>query len=109
MQDKKLETWQKQLDEAKAALHQLGPMRPGSLTRQYREPKARRRPFYQISYTYRMRSRSEYVKKENLRALRKETANFKRFKRLIDRWIELALKASRMRVREAAKPHHPAP
>ena len=100
---------EEQIENLKRAVLALGPMRPGSLTRQYREPKARRRPFYQISYTYRMRSRSEYVKKENLRALRKETANFKRFKKLINRWIELALKASRMRVREAAKPHHPAP
>ena len=82
------------------------PPLPGSLTKQYRDPKARRLPFYQLSYTYRMRSRSEYVRKENLSALRKETANFKRFKKLIDRWIDLALKASRMRVREAAKTHH---
>ena len=100
---------EEQIENLKRAVLARGPMRPGSLTRQYRQPKARRRPFYQISYTYRMRSRSEYVKKEHLRALRKETANFKRFKKLINRWIELALKASRMRVREAAKPHHPAP
>jgi hypothetical protein len=53
-----------------------------------------------------MRSRSEYVRRENLRALRRETANFKRFKQLISRWIELALKASQMRVRETAKSPH---
>ena len=101
-----LERVEEQIETLKRAMLALGPMRPGSLTKQYRDPKARRRPFYQISYTYRMRSRSEYVRKENLSALRKETANFKRFKKLIDCWIELALKASRMRVREAAKTHH---
>ena len=101
-----LERVEEQIEALKRAMLALGAMRPGSLTKQYRDPKARRRPFYQISYTYRMRSRSEYVRKENLSALRKETANFKRFKKLIDRWIELALKASRMRVRDAARTHH---
>ena len=101
-----LERVEEQIEVLKRAMLALGPMRPGSLTKQYRDPKARRLPFYQLSYTYRMRSRSEYVRKENLNALRKETANFKRFKKLIDRWIDLALKASRMRVREAAKTHH---
>ena len=104
-----LERVEEQIEVLKRAMLTLGPMRPGSLTKQYRDPKARRRPFYQISYTYRMRSRSEYVRKENLSALRKETANFKRFKKLINRWVELALKASRMRVREAAKTHHATP
>ena len=69
-------------------------MRPGSITRQYRLPKERMRPFYQISYTHRMRSRSEYVRPENVAALRKETANFKRFRKLIDRWVGLALAAA---------------
>ena len=104
-----LERVEEQIETLKRAMLALGPMRPGSLTKQYRDPKARRRPFYQISYTYRMRSRSEYVRKENLSALRKETANFKRLKKLIDRWIELALKASRLRVRETTKTHHPTP
>jgi len=50
-----------------------------------------------------MRSRSEYVRPENLAALRKETANFKRFKKLVDRWVSLALEASQLRVRQTAK------
>jgi len=104
-----LERVEAQIATLQRALLALGPMRPGSLTKQYRDPKARRRPFYQISYTYRMRSRSEYVRQEHLRALRQETANFKRFKKLIDRWIELALKASQMRVRQSAKTHHATP
>jgi hypothetical protein len=39
------------------------------------------------------------------RALRQEAANFKRFNKL----IELALKASQMRVWESAKTHHTTP
>ena len=97
-----LQRVEKQIEAIQRTVLALGPMRPGSITRQYRQPKARRRPFYQISYTYRMRSRSEYVKQENLSTLRRETANFKQFKKLIARWIDLALKASQMRVRDTA-------
>jgi len=101
-----LQQVEKQIEAIQHAVLALGPMRPGSITRQYRQPKGRRRPFYQISYTYRVRSRSEYVKKENLGTLRRETANFKQFKKLIGRWIGRALKASQMRVRDAAKTPH---
>jgi hypothetical protein len=92
-----------QIERIKQELLALGLMRPGSITRQYRLPKERMRPFYQISYTYRMRSRSEYVRPENLAALRRETATFKRFRKLISRWVSLALAASQRRVRQAAK------
>lgn len=96
-----------QIEALKRELLALDPMRPGSITQQYRLPKERERPFYQISYTHHMRSHSEYVRPENLALLRKETANFKRFKTIIDRWVGLALKTSQLRVRAAAKmPRH---
>lgn len=90
-----------QIEQVKRDLLDLGPMRPGSITRQYRLPKERMRPFYQISYTHRMKSRSEYVRPKNLAMLREETAAFRRFKKLVDRWVGLALRASQLRVRGA--------
>ena len=75
-------------------------MRPGAISRQYRNPKEKKRPFYQISYTHRMKSRSEYLRPENLAAVRRETANFKRFRKLMDRWVALALKLSQLRTRQ---------
>ena len=92
-----------QIASIKEELLALGPMRPGSITQQYRQPKERKRPFYQISYTHRMRSRSEYVRPKNLAALRKETATFKRFRQLIERWVGLALAAAQLRIREGGK------
>jgi len=78
----------------------LGPMRPGAISKQFRVPKERKRPFYQISYTHQMKSRSEYVRPENLAALKIETRNFKRFRLLINKWIDLSLEASRRRINE---------
>jgi len=98
-----LERIEEQIGKVKQALLALGPIRPGSITRQYRLPKEKARPFYQISYTHRMRSRSEYVRPENLATLREETVAFRRFKKLVDRWVGLALVASQLRVRQASK------
>ena len=98
-----LERTEEQIGRIKQKLLALGPMRPGSLTRQYRLPKEKKRPFYQISYTHRMQGRSEYVRPENLAALRKETANFRRFKKIIARWVDLALAASQLRARRTSK------
>ena len=98
-----LKRTEERIQKLKQELMALGPMRPGSITRQYRSPKEKKRPFYQISYTHRMRSRSEYIRPENVAALRKETANFKRFKKLLDRWVELSLTASQLRAKGAAK------
>lgn len=96
-----LEQLEAQIVQVRQNLQNLGPMRPGSIKRQFRDPKNRKQPFYQISYTHRMKGRSEYVRAENLQALRKETATFKRFRKLVDRWVDLALKASQLRVRHA--------
>ena len=85
------------IERVKKQLQELGSMRPGAISRQYRNPKEKKRPFYQISYTHRMKSRSEYLRPENLAAVRRETANFKRFRKLMDRWVDLALKLSQLK------------
>jgi hypothetical protein len=94
-----LERTEERIGKVKEQLLAIGPMRPGTITRQYRLPKEKKRPFYQISYTHRMKGRSEYVRPENLPTLRMETANFRRFKKLIDRWVTLALDASHLRTK----------
>lgn len=94
------EKMNEQIERIKQELQKLGPMRPGSISRQYRDPKEKKRPFYQISYTHRMKSRSDYLKLENLAAIRRETANFKRFRKLVDRWVDLALKLSQLKTRQ---------
>ena len=88
---------EKQIARIQRALAQLGPMRPGTLGRQYRDPKTKRGGFWQVSYTHRMRSRSEYVRPEHLRAVRAELANFRKFRRLTERWVDLSLDVSRMK------------
>ena len=70
-----------------------------AISRQYRNPQERKTPFYQISYTHQMKSRTEYLRQENLKAVRRETATFKRFRKLVDQWADQALKLSRLKTR----------
>lgn len=78
-------------------------MRPGTLTRQYRDPKKKIGPFYQLSYTYCMKSRTEYVRPAFIPRLNKEITTFKRFKQLVQKWIDLALKLSKLQIDQAKK------
>ena len=98
-----IQTFGRQIQNIKTQLQNLGPMRPGALTCQYRDPKKKIGPFYQLSYTYRMKSRTEYVRPAFIPQIRKETANFKRFKRLMQKWIDLALCLSKLQVDRAKK------
>ena len=87
------------ISRIKHDLDPLGPMRPGSISRQFRNPQERKTPFYQISYTRQMKSRTEYLRRENLKAVRAEVANFKRFRKLVDQWADAALKLSQIKTR----------
>lgn len=71
-------------------------MRPGSLTRQYKDPKNRRGAYYQLSYTRDMRSRTDYVPRDYVGELRREIKNYKRFKALTDQWVALSIEQSRL-------------
>jgi hypothetical protein len=50
---------ERRIARIKETLGQIGPMRPSSLTRQYRNPKQRVGAYWQISYTRQMKSHTE--------------------------------------------------
>ena len=101
MSQKRLPQIEKRIERIKAALQKIGPMRPGSLTRQYRDPETRTGAYWQISYTRRMKSRTEYVRKEWVTEMRKQIATHKRFRRLIDEWGDLRIEHSKLTMRIA--------
>ena len=66
---------QKQIEHIKQELQKIGEMRPGSLTRQMVSQNNQKYSYYQLSYTYNMQSRTDYVKKiflEDLKCHRKK-------------------------------------
>jgi hypothetical protein len=101
MQAKSLQTFDRQIQRIQTQLTQLGPLRPGTLSRQYRQPQRRQGAYYQLSYTYQMRSHTEYVPKREVAIVRKEIAVYQRYKELTAHWIDLALQRSRLRLQLA--------
>ena len=95
MINKRLEVIKKRIRSVKAQLAGIEDMRPGSLTRQYKDPENQRGAYYQLSYTRQMRSRTEYVPRDYLPEVRREIRNYKRFKALTAQWIALSIEQSR--------------
>src|SRR5664280_2231506 len=96
MSQKRIRQMERRIDRNKRALREIGPMRPGSLIRQYKDPQHHTGAYWQISYTRRMKSRTEYVRKEYVKEVRRQTVIHKRFQRLVDQWIDLGIEHSRL-------------
>jgi hypothetical protein len=111
MANETLRTIEKRIRMFKRRLIDLGNMRPGTLSVQYRNPAEKKIPFNQISYTHKGKSRSEYVRAENLATVRREIDAYKRFMSLLDQLLELSILASRTRcgTRPAPQASKPAP
>ena len=75
----------------------LGAMRPGTLTVQYRNPKEKKTPFHQLSYTHKNKSHSEYVRAESLTDVSDEVETYKKFRSIVEEITDLSLEASRLR------------
>lgn len=98
MTDKSLLKIEKQIDKIKQDLLDIGEMRPGSLTKQYRNAKEKKWGFYQLSYTYKMKSKTEYVRAPHVDDLKKQVATYKKFKALVEKWIDLSIKHSKIKM-----------
>jgi hypothetical protein len=104
---------ERKIEKLKAQLGSLGPMRPGSISPQYnvcgkpacrcKDPQAPRRhgPYYQLNYVYQGKKSSQFIRRENLKQARAQLANYKKFRRLTEKWIGLALQAAQLRLKTA--------
>jgi len=98
----------KRVEELKRELAELGPMRPGSLSKQYnvcgtpgchcKDPKNPRKhgPYYHLNYTWRGKCRTEFVKEEAVEELRGQLETYKRFRALTTEWVEVSLELARL-------------
>ena len=96
MSAKRIQQIDRKIARIREALSHIGPMRPGSLTRQYKDRQNKTGAYWQISYTRQMKSRTEYVREEWVPEIRRQIATHKRFKRLIDLWIDLDIERSKL-------------
>lgn len=99
MTDKRINQIEKRIVKIKAKLVALEPMRPGSLTKQYKDPENQTGPYYQLSYTRDMKSRTDYIPRNWVREVGRQVRNYKRFKLLTAEWVDLSIEQSRLQIR----------
>jgi hypothetical protein len=112
MQPERIE---QQIRKIKEELVSLGPMRPGSLSRQYSvcgkpgcacadpdNPK-KHGPFYQLSYAHQGKSSTRFVRPGYVPQIKKELAAYKRFRQLTQTWVGLELTLSQLRLEQARR------
>ena len=100
---------QKRIQQIKKQLSELGDLRPGSLSKQYNvcgnptcrckraDKPVKHGPYYQISYTRKGRSKTEFVKSEDVREVRLQLKNYQLLRSHIDEWVDLSLNIARLR------------
>ena len=79
------------IEQIKLELQSLGDLRPGSLTQQYKDSKNKTGGFYQINYMHKMKSRSDYVKKDFVKIMEAQVKEYKKMKLLVNEWVELGI------------------
>jgi hypothetical protein len=103
------------LAKIKAALAALGDLRPGTLSQQYNvcgnpacrckaTPPRKHGPYYQVSFTWQGKSHSQFVRREDVPAVRAQLRNYRQLRRLVDTWISVGIELSRLRLHQARSP-----
>ena len=117
LQDMNDSAIEQRIETIKRRLTKLGPMHPGSLSEPYnvcgksrcrcKDPKNPRRhgPYYQLSYTWRGKSSRRFVRPEQVTEIRHKVETYKRFRELVNEWVDLAVELERAE-RATSKQHH---
>jgi hypothetical protein len=103
-----------QIKAIKRELGELEVLRPGSLSRQFNvcgspgcrckgSPPQKHGPYYHLSYTRNGKGGTRSIPPRDVPAIRAALANYARFRKLIDRWIDLATELSDLEL-EASHP-----
>jgi hypothetical protein len=101
-----VQTHSARIEAIKDQLARLGPLRPGRLSRQFNvcgnpgcrckaNPPQKHGPYYQLSYTWQGRSRTEFVRRQDLPTVRQQVRNYQRLRILVQNWIAAELEHSR--------------
>ncbi len=103
MTNRRLAQIERRIGKIKGELTEIGEMRPGSLTKQYKDPEAQSGSYYQLSYTLDMKSHTDYIRRECVSDIRRQIKNYKRLKKLSAEWIALSIEHSRLAMKLARR------
>ncbi len=97
MTTKKLQQIKEKIEKIKKELQLIGEMRPGTLSKQYKDPEKKKGGYYQLSFTHKMKSRTEYIRPVFLKETKRQVKVYKKFKKLIEGWIDLSIEYCRLK------------
>jgi len=111
---RRIRTLERRIEKLKSELSRLGELRPGSLSKQYNvcgnpncrckdAPPKKHGPYYQLSSTRKGKSRSKFVRKEDVAAIRKQLKNYAKLRKLVESWIDAAEELSILRIERTDK------
>jgi len=107
IQDMSLLEIARRIEAIQHRLTQLGPMHPGSLGEQYnvcgkagcrcKDPQKPQKhgPYYQLSFTWRGKSTTRFVRTQHVTEMRQRIARYKRFRELVNAWVDLEIARER--------------
>jgi hypothetical protein len=101
------------IERIKREIAKLDRIHPGSLSQQYNvcgnaqcrckaDPPQKHGPYHQVSFTWRGKSSSRFVRKEDLERVKRELKNYQRLRELMDEWIELSFELAKLAKAEDA-------
>jgi hypothetical protein len=105
---------ERRIQQIKAQLLTLGDMRPGSLSRQYnvcgkpgcrcKDPQHPQRhgPYHQLSWVHQGQSTTQFIRRPWVPEVKAQLATFKRFRKLTEQWVALALTLAKMKLKAAS-------
>jgi hypothetical protein len=103
-------TIEKKIVNIKKQLLNLGDMHPGSLTKQFNicgNPKCKCKdpenpqkhgPYYNLSFVLRGKSTSRFIKGEHVSEIKRQLANYKKFKELVEEWKTSAAELAKLKI-----------
>jgi len=99
-----IKRWEQEIEAIRQELLRLGPMHPGSISLQYHvcgtptcrchhptEPR-KHGPYSKLTYVHRGRPVCRFVQAVHAEEIKSRLAAYKRFRFLIDKWVELSIR-----------------
>ncbi|MFA6177955.1 MAG: DUF6788 family protein [Candidatus Paceibacterota bacterium] len=94
---------EKKINDVKKKLMSIEDMRPGSLTQQYRQSRKSESygTYWSLSYTSNKKGHTEYIRNEFVNEVKIQINNYKKFKILTDKWIELSIQLAQEKLKNS--------
>ena len=108
MNTNKKETLKKKIDKIKQQLLEIGTMHPGSVSQQYqvcgnpncrcmdKKNPQRHGPYTKLAYVYHGKPVCRFVRAACVANMKIRLGNYKKFRALMDKWIELSIEQGMM-------------